>query len=155
MFLNSAKPSRTRAPNSLFSGVCSGQKIRLDSSDTTSRYNPCFRDRTVWNACTPSLDILHISDETDRQKLGELPFNTPPVNLVLGYAASSAARCRFDPCGRRCIRDDLVYRISPMIKSVISELQFSPKHTQNKLGALGDDNTRSSQMLMHLHPAEQ
>jgi len=151
MCLNAANPSRTRAPNSLFSATCSRPEIRPDSSSTTSRYNPCFRDKTVWKACAPSL--ISQSEMYDSMQR-DIPFNTPPVNLV-PRCASSTARQGFGFGSRRRVSNHSVYRIFAVMQSVARSSRRTHPRTQNKLRTLGHHDIRTPQMLVHLHPTKQ
>lgn len=85
----------------------------------------------------------------------DVPFNTPLVNLVPGRASPSTARYGFGLSGRRRVSDDSIYRIFAVAQSVTRSSRTIHMRTQNKLRALGHDDIRSPQMLVHLHPTKQ
>ena len=88
-------------------------------------------------------------------KSRKVPFDTPLADPILGCATLSAARFGFDLGGRNRVRNDMVYRIFETTQSAVRSPRSSPRRTQNELRALGHDDIRGPQMLVHLHPTKQ
>jgi hypothetical protein len=86
-------------------------------------------------------------------KLREVPFDTFLVDLVPRCPAFGTTRYGFGLGSRESVSDDVVYCIFAIFQS--QGIQSPNRRTQNELCALGDGDSRSPQMLTHLHPTKQ